>query len=122
MKTKTKIDKQIKNKKNSEIVDTILLAKKQDGWLAVASILSGPKNRYVKVNLNKINKEVKDGDIVVVPGKVLSLGEIEHKIKVVALSFSKQAEKKLKEKKCEISGLIEEIKTNPKAQGVKIVK
>ena len=67
-------------------------------------------------------KETEEGDTVVVPGKVLSNGEINKKIRIVALSFSKEAEEKLGKKKCEVVSILEEIKVNPKAEGIKILK
>lgn len=122
MKSKTKIDKQIRRKTSSELVETIIKAKKNKAWLEVASILSSPRRRKIDVNLDKIDKESEEGDTVVVPGKVLGDGEISKKISIAALSFSEQAREKLQEKKCKIFNLIEEIKSNPKGEGIKIIK
>jgi len=122
MKSKTQIDKQAKIKRNPELIETIIKAKKNEKWLGIASILSQPRKRKVQVNLEKIEKESKEGDTILVPGKVLGLGDITKKIRIAALSFSQEAEKKLKAEKCDIISIIEEIKKNPKAQGVKIIK
>lgn len=122
MKSKTKIDKQIRRKTSSELVETIIKAKKNKAWLEVASILSSPRRRKIDVNLDRIDKESKEGDTVIVPGKVLGDGEISKKISIAALSFSEQAREKLQEKKCKIFNLIEEIKSNPKGDGIKIIK
>ena len=54
-------------------------------------------------------------------GKVLGEGEIEHKINISALSFSKQAKEKLKKAGCEIRTIKEEIEKNHKLEGVKII-
>lgn len=122
MKSKTKIEKQIKRKNNPELVKTIIIAKKNDGWLEVASILSGPRRKRMNVNLEKIDKETKDGETVVIPGKVLSQGEINKKLKIIALKFSEKAKEKLLKSKSEVLSIIEEIKKNPKAKGVRILK
>jgi large subunit ribosomal protein L18e len=122
MKSKTTIDKQMKRKTNPEIVESILKAKKNTGWLGVASILSSPRTNKVQVNLDRIDEESKEGDTIIVPGKVLGKGDVSKKIRVAALSFSSEAEKKLKEKKCEVVSIIDEIRVNPKAQGIKILK
>ncbi len=113
MKTKTKIDKQIQKKSNKELVATIIAAKKKDKWLKVARILSGPRRKAVSLNLEEINENSKDGEIIIIPGKVLSQGEISKKIKIVALSFSEKAKEKLLKSKTLSLSIIEEIKKNP---------
>lgn len=122
MKSKTKISKQLKKKTNPELVKTVGLAKKNEKWVGVAGALSGPRRNRLSVNLNEINQKVKEGGKVVVPGKVLSQGEIDKKIKVVALSFSEKARDKLKKAGCEVLMMSEEIKKNPGMKGVEIFK
>ncbi len=122
MKTKTKIEKQLKRKINPELVETIIAAKKHKNWLEVASILSGSKRKKINVNLEKINKEAKAGEKITIPGKVLSQGEIDKKIKISALSFSEKAMEKLLKAGCGVSNIIEEIKKNPEAKGVRILR
>ena len=122
MKTKTKISKQEKRKTNPELVETIRKARKNEKWLEVAGILSASRKKRAEINLDKINKESKEKDIIVIPGKVLSQGEINKKIKVVALGFSESAKEKLLNSKCEIVSILEEIKKNPEAKGIKILK
>ncbi len=122
VKSKTKIDKQLRRKKNPEVVKTIIMAKKNDKWLEVAGLLSKPRSKLMQVNLDRIEKESKEGDTLLIPGKVLGEGEISKKIRIVALGFSKRAREKLKGKKCEIVKIKEEIEKNNKFQGVKIIK
>jgi len=122
MKSKTLIEKQITRKTNSELVETIISAKKNVQWLGVAGILSTPRRKRVNINLDEIDKNTKEGEIVVIPGKVLSKGEMNKKIKVIAFNFSENAKTKLLKSKCEISNILEEIKKNPEAKGVKILR
>ncbi len=122
MKSKTKIEKQLEKKTNPELIRTIIEAKKKKNWNEVAAILSGPRNKKVGINLNRINDEVKEGDIIIIPGKVLSQGEITKKIKIVALNFSEKAKEKILKAKGEISDIFEEIKKNPDAKKVRIIK
>jgi len=122
MKSKTLIEKQLKRKTNPEIVETIISAKKGKKWLEIAGILSGSRKNFSDINLSKISKEAKAGDIIVVPGKVLSQGEIDKKIKVAALGFSENAKEKLIKAGCTALSILEEIKSNPEAKGVKILK
>jgi len=122
MKSKTKISKQTEKKSNTELVETIINAKKQEAWLEVASILSGPRRARICMNLEDINKKSKEGETVVIPGKVLSQGELTKKMKVIALNFSDKAKEKLLSSKCQIAYIQEEIKSNPSGKGVKVLK
>ena len=81
--------------------------------------LKKPSKNRRTVNLFKINQHAKDGDIVFVPGKVLSMGEIEKKITIVAFDYSEAALKKLK--KVKLMDIEELMKKNPKAKGVRII-
>ncbi len=119
MKSKSKISKQLKRKTNPLLVETINLAKKNDKWLEISQILSGPRKRRSNLNIADLNRVKKD---IVVPGKILSQGEIDKKIKIVALGFSKKAEEKLKKAGCEISTIAEEINKNPNMSGLEIFK
>ena len=122
MKSKTKIDKQIKKKTSKELVETIINLKKHDKWLDVARILSGSRKNMVNLNLEKINNETKEGEIAIISGKVLSQGEINKKIKIVAFGFSEKAKEKLSRSKTEFSSINKEIKINPHGKGIKILK
>ncbi len=121
IKSKTKIEKQMQKKSNRELVETIIAAKKKTKWLEVAGILSGPRRKSVNLNLGEINEKSEEGDTVVVPGKVLSQGEIDKKIKIIAMRFSEKAREKLLRSKTQVSGIAEEIKKNPEAKAIRIL-
>jgi len=122
VKTKTKISKQLDKKTSSELVKTVISAKKNEAWFDVAKILSGPRKKRVNLNLSEIDEKVKGSEGVIIPGKVLSQGSVNKKIKIVALGFSEKAMEKLLSAKCEVSNILEEIKKNPNAKGLKILK
>lgn len=90
-------------------------------WRSVEKILSRPRGRRVEVNLDKIARLTKPGDRVVVPGKVLGEGSIEHSVTVAALSFSSAALSKLRAAGCTVMRIDEFAKTEPKGSGVKII-
>ena len=121
-KSKTRIEKQMQKKDNPELIETLMAAKKKDKWLEVAEIISGPRRKRINLNLNEINNQIKEKDKVVVPGKVLSQGEINKKAKIIALNFSEKAKEKLLKSGCEFSNILAEIKSNPSAEGIKILK
>lgn len=90
-------------------------------WEYVAELISKPRRKKVEVNLYKIDKYSKDGDTILVPGKVLSIGNVNKKIKIAALKFSKSAELKLKKAGIEIMSIKELVEKNPKGSNVKII-
>lgn len=120
VKSKTKIEKQILRKSDSALVETIISAKKNKAWIKVAEILSGPRKLRKNLNLNEINKLSEKS--ILVPGKILSDGKVEKKMKIVALAFSGKAKEKLLKAGCEISTIDKEIKSNPSAEGIKILQ
>jgi large subunit ribosomal protein L18e len=122
MKSKTLIEKQLEKKTNPELVKTIIEAKKKKNWLEVAAMLSSPRTKRIGMNLSKINDEAKEGEVVVIAGKVLSQGELNKKIKVVALGFSEMAKEKIEKAKGEALTISEEIKKNPEAKNVRFLK
>lgn len=123
MKSKTLIEKQLQRKTNSILAETIIQAKKKDAWNEVAEILSGPRRKRVNINLSELNGvENSEKSILVIPGKVLSEGQVEKKLKVVALGFSERAKEKLLKSGCKISNILQEIKSNPTGKDIKVLR
>ena len=120
--SKTKISKRIMRKQNPEIVETILAAKKHKKWVKVAQIISGSRRKYLSTNLNEIDEKTREGDTIIVIGKVLGSGEINKKIRVCALDFSESAKKKLIKVKADLVTILEEINKNKNAEGIKILE
>jgi large subunit ribosomal protein L18e len=123
MKSKTKIEKQSQRKGNPVLIETLRAAKKtgNESWLKVAGVLSGPRRERIAINLGDIEKATKEGDSVLIPGKVLSQGEISKKIAVIAFNFSEKAEEKLLKTKSSAISILDEIKKNPPAKGLRIL-
>lgn len=120
--SKTHIKSKTRRKTNLFLVETIQAARKSPSWLKLAHILSGPTKNQASVNLSLIDKETKAGDTLIIPGKVLSQGELTKKLRLCALSFSSKALEKMKKTKSEAVSILEEIRKNPKAEGVKIIQ
>ncbi|MBT4376745.1 hypothetical protein HOD29_05205 [archaeon] len=119
MKSKSKIESQLKSKTNPILVETIVLAKKNPKWIEVAHVLTGSRRNKKGFNLRDVERV--EGDVVVC-GKLLSQGEISKKRKIIALNFSEKAKEKLLKAGCEIILLADEIKKNKDAKGVTILK
>jgi len=120
MKSKNQIEKQLKKKTDPILVQTVILAKKNPAWIDIASILTGPRRKRKNVNLSEISKI--EAKTIVVPGKILSQGDINKKVRVVALNFSEKAKEKLLNAGYEIVLLKDEIQKNKDAKDVKILK
>ena len=119
---KTKIERKLRRKTNANLVKTIISAKKNAKWLEVSHLISVPRKKQVALNLDEINMAAKDNETVLVPGKVLSMGDVDKKIKIVALTFSEAAKQKLKKSKIETLSIDEEIKKNPDAKNLNILR
>ncbi len=90
-------------------------------WRRVRELIMKPRRRRISVNISKLNRYTKEGDIVVVPGKVIGSGYIDHKIIVGAYSFSLTARNKLVEAGCEVMKIEELVNKYPDGKGVKII-
>ncbi len=89
-------------------------------WKAIALELQASTRNRREVSVADIAKHAKAGETVIVPGKVLSDGDIKIKVTVAAFKFSQSAANKINATGKAIS--IEELmKINPKAQKVRIL-
>jgi len=122
MLSQTKIKSRIRRKTDPELVETISKSRKNKPWSEIAKILSGSTKKQASVSLSDIEKQTKVGDTVVIPGKVLSQGDLTKKVRIVSLSISSKAKDKLKDTKSEYATILSEIAKNPKAEGIKIIK
>ncbi len=118
MVNKTKIENRLRQKMNPYLVDTIIKLKKTNP--EIAKYLAMPRKIRQPVNLDKINNLCSAGDAVIVPGKVLSSGELDKKIKIIAWEFSEKALEKIKNKG-EAVLLTDEIKKNPELKNLKLI-
>ncbi len=59
-------------------------------------LIDVPTRRRKDSDIYKINKYTKENDSVIVPGKVLSEGALDHKISIAALGYSKKAQEEIK--------------------------
>lgn len=99
----------------------IRAALKNKSWLALAKKLAGSTRRQLSLNLSEIEEKTTAGDTVVIAGKILALGELSKKVRIASLSISASAKEKLKKTKSDWIPLYQEIQSNPKAEGVKIL-
>lgn len=90
-------------------------------WKDVAERLAKPKRKRIAVNVSRLNRYTEKKETIVVPGKVIGTGKIDHQITVAAFSFSENAKEKIKAARGKTTSLIQLIKKNPKGSNVKII-
>ncbi|KAF5410083.1 MAG: 50S ribosomal protein L18e [Candidatus Methanocomedens sp.] len=91
-------------------------------WRDIALRLSRPTRNYTELNLSKINRHTCEDETIIVPGKVLASGTLEHKVNVVALGFSKSAKEKIVEKGGSCLTIEQLVKENPSGSNVRIMQ
>jgi len=91
-------------------------------WRDIARRLEKPARSYAAVNLSKINRHTEPNDTVLVAGKVLAAGDIEHSVTVAALNFSSQAKSKILEKGGACMAIEKLMEQHPKGSGIKILR
>jgi large subunit ribosomal protein L18e len=64
-------------------------------WEAISQKLDGSRQNRSLVNVGEISRNTKEGSKVLVAGKVLGGGRIDHKVIVGAYSFSQGARSKI---------------------------
>ena len=89
-------------------------------WKKVSKKLSGPRREAVEANLYRINNKTKENDVIVVPGKILGIGEIDHKLTIACLNCSKTARKKIETSGSKLLSIEELVEQNPEGKDVKV--
>ena len=113
---------------NPELVKIIRFLKKQSKeqkagvWGDVAEALSKPRRIRASVNLSRINRHTERSDIVIVPGKILGTGALDHALTIASLDLSSKAAQKLKAAKAKYLSIIELVEKNPTGANVKIIR
>ena len=114
-------------KTNPLLVSLIHNLKKQSNekdvqiWKDIAKRLEKPSRNWPEVNLNRISKYTSEKETALIPGKVLSDGELTKKVSIAAWSFSKKAEEKIKKAGGKTMTIEELMKTNPDGKNIRIL-
>ena len=94
---------------------------KKDLWKKIAEDLEKSRRQRRIVNLSRINRYSKENETVIVPGKVLASGELDHKLTIAAFAFSKQAIDKIKKSGGSVLSINEIIDELPDSKNIKII-
>lgn len=90
-------------------------------WGAVAEELSKSRGNRRSVNIGRVNRHTSKGDTVVVPGKLLGYGILDHKVEIAAFRFAESAKKKVEVAGGKIMTIPDLMKKNPRGSGVRII-
>ena len=115
-KTNPKIMEIIKNLKEKSYSEDVGI------WKDIAKRLERSKRRYAEVNISKINRYSSPKETILVPGKILGSGQLDHNVNVVALGFSKRAEEKIDAAGGRCLNITQILDENPKGNKIRIIE
>jgi len=90
-------------------------------WRSVAEILEKPSRNRPAVNLSKIERYSREGEMIIVPGKVLASGKLTKKVTIAAIAFSEQALRKIKSIGARAITIEEAMRINPSGSNTRII-
>ncbi|MGZ7046845.1 MAG: 50S ribosomal protein L18e [Methanobacterium sp.] len=91
-------------------------------WKDIAKRLERSNRRHAEVNISKINRYSSPDETILVPGKILGSGQLDHNVNVVALGFSKSAEVKIDSAGGRCLSITEILDENPKGSKIRIIE
>jgi len=113
---------------NTELIDTIRFLKvkarenKAMVWTVTAEYLSKPRRGRPEINLNHISRASKKDALVLVPGKVLAAGAIEHPVTIGAFQYSQAAKTKIEQAGGKCIAIKDFVNKYPKGSNVLILR
>ncbi len=90
-------------------------------WRALEREISKSRKIRREINVSRLSAVTKNGEVIVVPGKVLGSGDLDHKLTVCAFSISEAAIKKITIVGGEVISLNELIERHLDGKGVRII-
>lgn len=113
----------ITNTTNNNLQKIIVELKSKDSRLLsrVANDLSRPTRIRREVNLSRLNRYTKEDEMIIVPGKVLGGGDLDHKITISAFKFSQSALSKLEKSGSKIVPLNDITKESVNGKRIRII-
>ena len=90
-------------------------------WKRVAIDLEKPTRSRRVVNLSRINRYTHENEIIIVPGKVLGSGSLDHKVTISAYQFSEGAVEKIEKAGAKTISLYDLLNDSIKGKKVRII-
>ncbi len=114
----------MKSPEIEELISFLRKKSKENGapiWGDIADRLSKPRRNIPAVNLSRIRRYSANGETILVPGKLLGAGSLEHGVRVAALRFSESARRKIERVGGKCLSIPELVNENPTGSGIKIL-
>ena len=90
-------------------------------WKDIALRLEKSSRNWSEVNLDRIDKYIKENETALIPGKVLSQGNLTKKVSIAAWSFSDKSLEKIKKAGGKTLSIQDLINNNPKGKDIRIL-
>ena len=90
-------------------------------WKDVAVRLAKARRKRIAVNVSRLNRYTEKKETIVVPGKVVGAGKLDHSVTVAAFAFSEKAKEKIRAARGKPISLLQLVKKNPKGSNVKMI-
>src|SRR5919109_259860 len=90
-------------------------------WRALEEELAGPRANRREINVRRLAEITKADEAVVVPGKILGTGTLDHKLTVCAFSISETAAKKVIESGGKVMTFDDLINKHPDGKKMRII-
>lgn len=90
-------------------------------WKDIAKRLEKSSKNWPIVNLNRIDKHIRENETALIPGKVLSPGNLTKKVSISAWSFSEKSVEKIKKAGGKTITIRDLVKNNPKGKDIRIL-
>jgi large subunit ribosomal protein L18e len=90
-------------------------------WKDIALRLEKSSKNWPIVNLDRIDKYIKENETALIPGKVLSPGNLTKKVNIAAWSFSEKSLEKINKVGGKHMSIEDLVKSNPKGKNIRIL-
>ena len=90
-------------------------------WKDIAIRLEKPIRNWPVVNLNHIDRYLGEKETALIPGKVLSAGNLSKKVSIAAWDFSEKAKEKIQKTGGNALSIQKLMKDNPKGKDIRIL-
>lgn len=117
-----------KNPKTNPVLITLIndlkkQANEKDAviWKDIAKRLEKSLRNWPEVNLDRISKYIGEKETALIPGKVLSAGDLTKKVTIAAWSFSNRAQEKITKSGGKTISINDLMKSNPDGKNIRIL-
>ncbi len=90
-------------------------------WKQVAHELAKSTRARREVNLLTLNRYTKENDVVLIPGKLLGNGELDHKLTIAAFAASQHAREKIVQSGSKYMRIDELMQKKPDGSGIQVI-